>query len=481
MTLALVKNIHNGSLTAADAIQPHLEMAAQDKLNAFVSLNPNALEQAKKVDARVAAGQHLPLAGYPLAVKDNIVMQGLKATAGSKILEGFTSPYTSTALTRLLEAGAVVVGKANMDEFGMGSSGENSAYGATKNPHDHSKVPGGSSSGSAAAVAAGLVSGALGTDTGGSIRLPAAFCGCLGMKPTYGRVSRYGVIAYASSLDQVGPLARSSAELALLLEVMSGHDPMDATSLHEPHEFSSALQQDIGGWTVGLVRESMSSGNSAGVVGAIQAAQTALESLGAKVVEVSLPSLENALAAYYLIACPEASSNLARYDGMVYSHRSGGEDLNAVMATSRGEGFGAEVKRRILMGTYALSSGYYDAYYSKALRARAMIASQFAQAFLGVDALLLPTAPSPAFDLGAKANPLEMYLTDVDTVAVNLAGLPAISIPFGFEENSAYSTSGGLPVGIQLIAPTLHDAKLLSLSAALERHTDGAFLQVANG
>lgn len=360
----------------------------------------------------------------------------------------------------------------------MGSSGENSAYGATKNPRDPSKVPGGSSSGSAAAVAAGLVSGALGTDTGGSIRLPAAFCGCLGMKPTYGRVSRYGVVAYASSLDQVGPLARSSAELALLLEIMSGHDPMDSTSLQAPHEFSTALKQDIRGWKIGLVKESMGSGNSAGVVGAIEAATKALEAMGATVTEVSLPSLENALAAYYLIACPEASSNLARYDGMVYSHRSEGEDLNTVMAKSRGEGFGAEVKRRILMGIYALSSGYYDAYYSKALRARAMIAGQFAAAFAGVDALLLPTAPSPAFDLGAKANPLEMYLTDVDTVAVNLAGLPALSLPFGYEQNGAYSSSGGLPIGIQLIAPTLEDAKLLTLSAALERHTNAAFLAV---
>jgi aspartyl-tRNA(Asn)/glutamyl-tRNA(Gln) amidotransferase subunit A len=477
MTLALVQNIQNGTSKAADTIQPFLEMAAADTLNAFICLNPNALEQAKNVDARVAAGQHLPLAGYPLAVKDNIVMRGLKATAGSKILERFTSPYTSTALNRLLEAGAVVVGKANMDEFGMGSSGENSAYGATKNPRDPSKVPGGSSSGSAAAVAQGMVSGALGTDTGGSIRLPAAFCGCLGMKPTYGSVSRYGVIAYASSLDQVGPLARSSAELALLLEVMAGHDPMDATSLEVKHDYSSAVNQDIRGWKIGLVRESMGSGNSAGVVGAIQATQTALESLGASVVDVSLPSLENALAAYYLIACPEASSNLARYDGMVYSYRASGEDLNTVMAQSRGQGFGAEVKRRILMGTYALSSGYYDAYYSKALRARAMIAEQFAKAFLGVDALLLPTAPSPAFDLGAKANPLEMYLTDVDTVAVNLAGLPAISIPFGYEQDGSYSTSSGLPVGVQLIAPALHDAKLLTLCAALERHSEAVFLQ----
>jgi aspartyl-tRNA(Asn)/glutamyl-tRNA(Gln) amidotransferase subunit A len=467
----------NGSLKAVDVVGASLSAARADSLNAFISLNPLALEDAARVDARVAAGQHLPLAGFPLAIKDNIVLRGLSATAGSRMLEKFVSPYTGTALQRLLEAGAVVIGKANMDEFGMGSSGENSAYGVTKNPRDHARVPGGSSSGSAAAVAQGIVAGALGTDTGGSIRLPAAFCGCLGLKPTYGRVSRYGVIAYASSLDQVGPFARSTADLAALLEVMSGHDPMDATSLIAPHDFTSALTQDVRGWKIGLVKESMGSGNSAAVQTAIEETRVALEALGATVVDVSLPSLENALAAYYLIACPEASSNLARYDGMVYSHRAEGSDLLEVMAKSRGQGFGAEVKRRILMGTYALSSGYYDAFYSKALRARAMIAADFARVFAGVDALLMPTAPSTAFALGAKADPLEMYLTDVDTVAVNLAGLPAISIPFGFENNSAFSSVSGLPIGVQLIAPILEDARLISLSAALERFTDGVFLK----
>ncbi len=466
-----------GSVKAVDVVGASLLAARADSLNAFISLNPVALEDAARVDARVAAGEHLPLAGFPLAVKDNIVLRGLTATAGSRMLEKFVSPYTGTALQRLLEAGAVVVGKANMDEFGMGSSGENSAYGLTKNPRDQGRVPGGSSSGSAAAVAQGIVAGALGTDTGGSIRLPAAFCGCLGLKPTYGRVSRYGVIAYASSLDQVGPFARSTADLAALLEVMSGHDPMDATSLVAPHEFSSALSQDVRGWKIGLVKESMGSGNSPAVQMAIEETRVALEALGATVVDVGLPSLENALAAYYLIACPEASSNLARYDGMVYSHRAEGSDLLDVMAKSRGQGFGAEVKRRILMGTYALSSGYYDAFYSKALRARAMIAADFARVFAGVDALLMPTAPGTAFALGAKADPLEMYLTDVDTVAVNLAGLPAISIPFGFENNGAFSSVSGLPIGVQLIAPILEDARLISLSAALERFTNGAFLK----
>ncbi len=477
MTLALTNKILSGGTTALEVVSKSLEAAQADSLNAFISLNPNALETAINLDARVQAGEHLPLAGYPLAVKDNIVMRGLGATAGSKILEKFVSPYTSTALQRLLDAGAVVIGKANMDEFGMGSSGENSAYGATKNPRDHTRVPGGSSSGSAAAVAQGMVSGALGTDTGGSIRLPAAFCGVLGMKPTYGRVSRYGVVAYASSLDQVGPFARSSADLAALLEVMSGHDPMDATSLTTRADFSSAINQDIKGWKIGLVREGMGNGNSPAVLSAVDATRIALEQLGATVVEVSLPSLENALAAYYLIACPEASSNLARYDGMVYSKRVDGSDLLEVMSQSRGQGFGAEVKRRILMGTYALSSGYYDAFYSKALRARAMIAADFARVFAGVEALLMPTAPSTAFELGAKVDPLEMYLTDVDTVAVNLAGLPAISIPFGYEDNGVFSTVGGLPTGVQFIAPTLEDARLISISAALEQYTSAAFLK----
>ncbi len=475
MTLALSKQVQSGAVQAVDVAKASLEAVRSETLNAFISVNDAVLEAAALVDARVAAGEVLPLAGYPLAVKDNIVLRGLGATAGSRILEKFVSPYTSSALQKLINAGAVVIGKANCDEFGMGSSGENSAYGVTKNPRDHARVPGGSSSGSAAAVAEGLVSGALGTDTGGSIRLPAAFCGCLGLKPTYGRVSRYGVIAYASSLDQVGPLARNTADLTALLEVMSGYDPMDATSLQTQTNFSSA--QDIKGWKIGLVKEGMGSGNSAGVVGAMQATQEALEKLGATVVEISLPSLENALAAYYLIACPEASSNLARYDGMVYSHRAEGADLLEVMAKSRGEGFGAEVKRRILMGTYALSSGYYDAFYSKALRARAMIAADFARVFAEVDALLMPTAPSPAFLLGAKADPLEMYLTDVDTVAVNLAGLPAISIPFGFEQNGQFSTSAGLPIGVQFIAPTLEDARLLTISAQLEQFTVGAFLK----
>ena len=466
--------------SALEAVSAALEAAKTDQHNIFLSLNPLALEQAAVVDARVKVGEHLPLAGVPIALKDNLCVAGLPATAGSRILEQYVSPYTGTAVQRLLDAGAVVIGKKNLDEFGMGSSGENSAFGATLNPRDPSRVPGGSSSGSAASVAAGIVPVALGTDTGGSIRLPAAFTGCIGMKPTYGRVSRFGVIAYASSLDQVGPLAMSSADLVLMLQTICAHDPLDATSLAQHSDFNAALEGEIKGWRIGLVSEAMGAGNSASVVGAIEAARATLESLGASVVDVSLPSLEAGLAAYYLIATPEASSNLARYDGMRFSKRSGHAtgDINDVMSRSRGEGFGAEVQRRILMGTYALSSGYYDAYYSKALRARALIAAEFARIFEGVDALLLPTAPSAAFKLGAKADPLSMYLTDVDTVTVNLAGLPAISLPFGFEDESgAHSSSAGLPIGVQFIAPLLEDARLVTLSAALERATGAAFLK----
>jgi aspartyl-tRNA(Asn)/glutamyl-tRNA(Gln) amidotransferase subunit A len=470
--------VNQKSSSALEAVKTALELAGNDQHNMFLSINPRALEDAAAVDARVAAGESLPLAGVPVALKDNLCVAGLPATAGSKILEQYTSPYTGTAVQRLLDAGAVVVGKTNLDEFGMGSSGENSAFGATLNPRDPSRVPGGSSSGSASSVAAGIVPIALGTDTGGSIRLPAAFTGCIGMKPTYGRVSRYGVIAYASSLDQVGPMAMNTRDLALALEAICAFDPLDATSLEAPVDFAAALERDVRGWRIGLVREAMGAGNASSVTGAIEAVRQTLEGLGATVVDVSLPSLEAGLAAYYLIATPEASSNLARYDGLRFSSRVEADDLTTTMARSRGAGFGAEVKRRILMGTYALSSGYYDAYYSKALKARALIAAEFARVFEGVDALLLPTAPSAAFKLGEKGDALSMYLTDVDTVTVNLAGLPAISVPFGFEDaGGAYSSSAGLPVGVQFIAPTLEDARLVALSAALERATDAAFLK----
>lgn len=484
MALETARRIQNRQVSAEEVVRQALDGVRADDLNIFISANDAALEQARALDARIARGEKVgPLAGVPVALKDNLCVRGTRTTAGSRSLEQFVSPYTGTAAQRLLDAGAILVAKANLDEFGMGSSGENSAFGPTRNPRDPSRVPGGSSSGPAAAVAAGIVPISLGTDTGGSIRLPAAFCGVYGMKPTYGRVSRYGVVALASSLDQVGPFARSAADLAAVLDAICVHDPMDSTSLSaEPH-FAAALGQDIRGLRVGLVREALGDGNAPSVLGAIQSVKRELEGLGASVHEVSLPSLEIALAAYYLVMASEASSNLARYDGMVFSNRFGlSGDLNEVISKARGMSFGPEVKRRILMGTYALSSGYYDAYYSKSLKARALISREFSKAFEEVDVLLMPTAPSAAFKIGERTDdPVSMYLTDVDTVTVNLAGLPGISVPFGFEDASgAYSQTAGLPVGVQFIAPALADERLIGLADALERVTDGAFLRMSS-
>ncbi len=477
----IAERIRARQVSAEETVRDALERArASSELNVFVSISETALDEARALDAKIVRGETVgPLAGVPVALKDNLCLKGTRTTAGSRALEHFIAPYTGTAVQRLLDAGAICIGKANLDEFGMGSSGENSAFGPTRNPVDPSRVPGGSSSGPAAAVAARVVPVALGTDTGGSIRLPGAFCGVYGMKPTYGRVSRYGVVALASSLDQVGPFARRAADLAAVLDVICAHDPMDSTSLAAPARFTQALGQDVKGLRVGLVTEALGAGNAASVQGAIQAVQHELMKLGASITEVSLPSLEVALATYYLVMSSEASSNLARYDGMVFSNRFGlSGDLNDVISKARGLSFGAEVKRRILMGTYALSSGYYDAYYSKALRARALIAREFARAFESVDVLLMPTAPTAAFKLGEKSDdPVSMYLTDVDTVTVNLAGLPGISVPFGFEDASgAYSTSSGLPVGVQFIAPALSDERLITLADALERATNTAFV-----
>jgi aspartyl-tRNA(Asn)/glutamyl-tRNA(Gln) amidotransferase subunit A len=482
--LETVRRIKNRQVSAEEVVQHALQSAQADDLNIFISLNDNAIAQARALDARIARGEEVgPLAGVPVALKDNLCVTGTRTTAGSKVLEHFVSPYTGTAAQHLLDAGAILIGKANLDEFGMGSSGENSAFGPTRNPRDPSRVPGGSSSGPAAAVASNIVPVSLGTDTGGSIRLPAAFCGVYGMKPTYGRVSRYGVVALASSLDQVGPFAQSAADLAAVLDAICVHDPMDSTSLTAEPKFTAALEGDIKGLRVGLVTEALGTGNSPSVLGAIEVAKQELEKLGATLVEVSLPSLQIALAAYYLVMASEASSNLARYDGMVFSNRFGLEgDLNDVISKARGMSFGPEVKRRILMGTYALSSGYYDAYYSKSLKARALISREFSKAFENVDVLLMPTAPSAAFRIGERADdPVSMYLTDVDTVTVNLAGLPGISLPFGFEDASgAYSATSGLPVGVQLIAPALQDERLITIAAALERSTGGAFLRKAS-
>ena len=448
-------------------VQAARQRAEADSSNALISVL-----SAEQVDAQIAelsrhlgAGENLPLAGVPCVIKDNMNLTGTATTCGSRMLAQYVSPYTATAALRLQKAGAIVIGKANMDEFAMGSSTETSAYGPTLNPWDTARVPGGTSGGSAAAVAGGLVPFSLGSDTGGSVRQPAGFTGVYGFKPTYGRISRYGLVSHASSLDQIGPLATSARDLALILDAVAGHDPQDATSLDAAPKFVSALGQDIKGLRVGVISESLG-GNTAGVSAALGKMLDALRDLGATVGEVSLPTLQHAVAAYYLISTPEASSNLARYDGMVYGTRVDAADVNTSMSQARGQGFGREVKRRILIGTYALSSGYYDAYYSKAMKVRRLIADDFARAFGQYDLLITPTSPFPAFKRGEKvSDPVAMYAADVDTVAISLAGLPALSVPAGFETVDGKA----LPLGIQLIAPALADERLITVADALER------------
>ena len=456
-----------GAEVAVREVLGRAEAAAA--LNAFVTLIPEALNEEG-----TAGETRGPLAGVPVAVKDNICTAGVRTTAGSKSLAEFVPPYSATVVERLEAAGAVVIGKTNLDEFGMGSSNENSAFGPARNPWNLNYVPGGSSGGSAAAVAAGVVPLALGTDTGGSVRQPASFTGILGFKPTYGALSRYGVVAFASSLDQVGVLARRARDLQLALSVMFGHDPNDATSLTTSPDLSGALGGDLKGVRVGKVAELCGNGNSEGVREALARTEATLKALGATVGEVSLPRAPYGTAAYYLVAPAEASSNLARFDGMVYSHRSGDDRLGQaeVMMRSRGEGFGPEVRRRILTGTYALSAGYYDAYYGKALKVRRLIADDMARAFASYDLLLTPTAPTVAYRLGEKGDPLSMYLGDVDTVLANLAGIPAISVPAGMAEH-------GLPCGMQFMAPALEDARLLRVAGALEAAAGESFAPVA--
>lgn len=437
--------------------------AAQD-LNFLVNLNDRAAEQAQAVSQRLAAGESLPLAGLPIVIKDNINLTGTRTTCGSRILGNYVSPYNATAAQRLLDAGAVIVGKANMDEFAMGSSTESSASGPTLNPWDKRRVPGGSSGGSAVAVAANITPVALGSDTGGSVRQPAALCGVYGLKPTYGRVSRYGLVAYASSLDQIGPFARSAADLALLMNVIAGQDALDATSLDAPPRFQAGKADDLRGLRIGVIRESLS-GNTTGVQQTLQATLDALKDAGATIQEVSLPELKYAIAAYYLIAMPEASSNLARFDGMVYGQRVPAPDVTESMTLTREAGFGREVQRRIMIGTYALSSGYYDAYYSKAMKIRRLLANEFNAAFGQVDVLITPTSPFPAFRHGEKmSDPLAMYAADVDTVAINLAGIPALSVPAGFETVDGVR----LPIGMQFIAPALKDELLVRVAGGME-------------
>ncbi len=448
-----------------------------EKLGAFNSLTEDtALETAKKVDEKISKGEDLPLlAGVPLALKDNMNLIGSRTTASSKILENFVSPYNATVTQKLLENLVPIVGKANLDEFAMGSSNENSAFKKVHNPWNLNKVPGGSSGGSAASVAACEATLALGSDTGGSIRLPASFCGIVGMKPTYGKVSRYGLIAFASSLDQIGPFARTVEDAAALLEVISGHDPHDSTSLNLPVEnYRNSLNNDLKGKKIGVVKELISEGLTPDVEKAIKDAVETYKKLGAEVVEISLPNLKHSIGIYYILATAECSSNLARFDGVRYGYRTpDAQNLLEMYCKTRAEGFGPEVKRRIMLGTYALSSGYYDAYYKKAQQMRRVVTEDFIKAFSQVDALISPTCPNTAFDLGARTeDPLAMYLTDIATISANLAGIPAISIPAGFD-------SDGMPIGLQIMTPQLSEARLFNFAYKFEQEHD-YYKQLAN-
>ncbi len=463
----IARAVRAGSRTARDVLEEHLAAidGREGELHAFnLVLAEEARAGADEVDRRVAAGEDPgPLAGVPVALKDNLCTRGIPTTCSSRILDGWRPPYDATVVTRLREAGAVVVGKTNMDEFAMGSSTENSAFGPTRNPHDPSRVPGGSSGGSAAAVAAGFAALALGSDTGGSIRQPAAFCGVVGVKPTYGLVSRYGLVAFASSLDQIGPFAGNVADAALALEALAGHDRADSTSILEAApSLSGVLDRGVEGLRIGVIRE-LVDGIDPDVGTRLSEAAGALEAAGAKVDEASVPATTLGLSAYYVLATAEASSNLARYDGVRYGLRVDGDDITAMYGATRSAGFGAEVKRRIMLGTYALSAGYYDAYYGQAQRVRTLMIRDFDAAYASYDLLLAPTTPTTAFELGAKtADPLSMYLSDVCTIPSNLVGHPAISVPYGRGDD-------GLPIGVQLLAPALGEATMFRAAAALER------------
>ncbi|MGB9802224.1 Asp-tRNA(Asn)/Glu-tRNA(Gln) amidotransferase subunit GatA [Desulfofundulus sp.] len=441
----------------------------EDKIKAYVTLTrEKAFDRARKIDRQIAAGEKLsPLAGIPVAIKDNMCTRGVRTTCSSKILYNFIPPYNATVVEKLEAAGTVMVGKTNMDEFAMGSSTENSGFFVTANPWDLERVPGGSSGGSAAAVAAGEAITALGSDTGGSIRQPAALCGVVGLKPTYGAVSRYGLVAFASSLDQIGPFTRDVTDCALMLNAICGHDPMDSTSApRDIPDFTSCLRDDVKGLKIGVPREYMGEGIDPAVKEIIGQAIKLLASLGAEIEETTLPHSRYALPTYYLIAPAEASSNLARYDGVRYGYRAeDARDVVDMFMKTRSRGFGPEVKRRIMLGTYALSAGYYDAYYLKALKVRTLIKQDFDRAFERFDVLLAPTTPSPAFKRGEKTDdPLQMYMSDICTLAVNLAGIPGISVPAGFVD--------GLPVGMQLIGRPFGEGTLLRVAYTFEQHTD---------
>jgi aspartyl-tRNA(Asn)/glutamyl-tRNA(Gln) amidotransferase subunit A len=470
--LELAGKIRRKEVSAREAVADLFERIERldPPLHAYLSLNRDlALARADEIDSALARGEAVGrLAGVPVAVKDNLCTADFPTTCASRILQNFRPPYDACVVEALRREGAIIVGKTNLDEFAMGSSTENSAFGPSRNPWDTAKIPGGSSGGSAVAVAADLAHLSLGSDTGGSIRQPAALCGVVGLKPTYGRVSRYGLVAFASSLDQVGPITKDVRDAALLMEVIAHHDRRDSTSLPAPAQpYLEIAERPFEPVRIGIVKEFFGEGLDPEIAAAVREMVAVLEKLGAKATEVSLPHNDYAIGAYYILAPAEASSNLARYDGVHYGYRSpAAQDILSVFARSRAEGFGAEVQRRILLGTYALSSGYYEAYYLKAAKVRRLILQDFDAAFQKVDFLIGPTTPGPAFGLGERtANPLEMYLADIYTISINLVGAPAISIPCGF-------TRAGLPIGAQIMANAMEEPRLLQLARAYERETN---------
>jgi len=467
---AALAGLRAGQFTAVELTQALLDRitAVDDSVKAYLTVTAErALAQAAQADARRSQGEEAPLLGIPLAIKDVLTTQGVQTTCGSRILEGFLPPYTATVVKRLEAAGMVMLGKTNMDEFAMGSSTENSAYFVTHNPWDLTRVPGGSSGGSAAAVAAGEALGAIGTDTGGSIRQPAAFCGLVGLRPSYGRVSRYGLVAFGSSLDQAGPMTKDVRDAALMLNVIAGHDANDSTSLPAPApDYTAALTGDVKGLRIGLPKEYFIEGMQPEVDTAVRAAIAQIESLGAEIVPISMPNADKALPVYYLVAPAEASANLARYEGVRFGYSAGADVMFENFRQTRGQGFGPEVKRRIMLGAYALSAGYYDAYYLKAQQVRTLIKQDFEQAFTQVDVIACPVTPTTAFKIGEKSdNPLEMYLSDIFTISLNLAGTCGISLPCGFDRQN-------LPIGLQLIGPHLGEEVVLRTAYAYEQSTD---------
>ena len=464
--------LNSKQISAKESVELVLERvnATDKKINALLSVRAeHALAQAEEIDNKRAAGEQLgALAGLPIAVKDLLCEKNIECTCASKILKGYFPPYNATVIEKLKNAGAIIVGRLNMDEFAMGSSTENSAFKQTRNPWDTERIPGGSSGGSAASVAARQFPLAIGTDTGGSIRQPAALCGVTGLKPTYGRVSRYGLVAYASSLDQIGPLTLNTEDAAIAMNVIAGHDPKDSTSADIPvPDYTANLEEKITGMKIGVPKEYFQTGIDAEVNSAVKTALDKLQNLGAEIIEISLPHTDYAIATYYIVATAEASSNLARYDGIHYGARAAdAKNLADVYKKSRREGFGDEVIRRIILGTYVLSSGYYDAYYLKALKVRTLIKQDFDKAFEKVDAIITPTSPTTAFKIGEKTDdPLQMYLSDIFTVSVNLAGIPGISVPCGFSKS-------GLPIGMQLLAKPFAEETILKIANAYQRETD---------